>query len=178
MMYNGFVQFIEDTSLVSESFSIIETKLAFLWSRMQFSDEYKDALKVQSLTFVDLLEALGIIADRISLPTANELEQLGYASILEWHLDRDKEKLTEEKEKDGEEEGEVDEDQGVEAAERPKSTGADDTEKTQPLADEVADLLNLVFHRLYYKQGEDDTMTLDMDELLKEVKKRDKELGT
>ena len=81
-MYNGFVQFIEDTSLVSESFSIIETKLAFLWSRMQFSDEYKDALKVQSLTFVDFLEALGIIADRISLPTASELEQLGYASIV------------------------------------------------------------------------------------------------
>ena len=43
---------------------------------------------------------------------------------------------------------------------------------------ETPDLLNLVFHRLYYKQGEADTMTLDMDELLKEVKKRDKELGT
>ena len=178
MMYNGFVQFIEDTSLVSESFSMIETKLAFLWSRMQFSDEYRDALKVQSLTFVDFLEALGIIADRISLPTTNELERLGYASILEWHLDRDKEKLTGEKEKDGEEEGEGDEDQGGEAAERPKSTGADDTEKTRPLAEEVADLLNLIFHRLYYKQGDDETMTLDMDELLKEVKKRDKELGT
>ena len=39
-------------------------------------------------------------------------------------------------------------------------------------------LLNLVFHRLYYKQGDDETMTLDMDELLKEVKKRDKDLGS
>ena len=183
MMYNGFVQFIEDTSLVSESFSVIETKLAFLWSRMQFSDEYKDALKVQSLTFVDFLEALGIIADRISLPTANELEQLGYASILEWHLDRDKEQLAEEdrEEQGGEEEGGEEENEGGEASgasERPKSTGADDTEKTRPLAEEVADLLNLVFHRLYYKQGDDETMTLDMDELLKEVKKRDKDLGS
>ena len=76
----------------------------------------------------------------------------------------------------GEEENEGGEASG--ASERPKSTGADDTEKTRPLAEEVADLLNLVFHRLYYKQGDDETMTLDMDELLKEVKKRDKDLGS
>ena len=31
---------------------------------------------------------------------------------------------------------------------------------------------------MYYKQGDDETMTLDMDEFLKEVKKKDKDLGS
>ena len=37
-----------------------------------------------SLTFTDFLEALGRVADAKSLPTASDLDEAGYASILDW----------------------------------------------------------------------------------------------
>lgn len=175
MMLNGFLQLVEDASLVCESVSLTEIKLSYLWSRMQYSDEYKDALKVQSLAFVDFLEALGVIADRISIPSPQELQQLGYASVLDWHLDRDKEELKDEEEQDGEEV-----EQKEPNLERRNSTSSspDEPEKARPLAEEMTYLLDLIFHRLYYRQGDEETMTLNLDELLKQIKKRDKEVGS
>jgi hypothetical protein len=43
-----------------------------------------------SLSFIDLLEALGRVADAKSMPTASDLDAAGYPSILEWALDKER----------------------------------------------------------------------------------------
>jgi hypothetical protein len=50
---------------------------------MSTIDEVRDYAKFESLTFVDFLEALGLVADTKPLPRANDLAEAGINS-LQW----------------------------------------------------------------------------------------------
>ena len=67
-----------------------DATLAFLWSRMQIVDEIKDYARYTSFTWVDLLEALGRVADMKSLPLDSDLEVAGYPSILDWAIEKER----------------------------------------------------------------------------------------
>ncbi len=43
-----------------------------------------------SLTFIDFMEALGRVADMKTLPTASDLADSGFASIMEWALEKER----------------------------------------------------------------------------------------
>ena len=58
-------------------FTIQDATLAFLWSRTQTIDEIKDYPKYTSITFIDMLEALGRVADMKSMPMESDLEAAG-----------------------------------------------------------------------------------------------------
>ena len=47
-------------------------------------DEIKDYQKYTSITFVDMLEALGRVADMMSLPSQSDLEAAGSLNAVGW----------------------------------------------------------------------------------------------
>jgi hypothetical protein len=63
--------------LKNYSFLLQDATLAYLWGRMQTVDEIKDYQKYISITWVDMLDALGRVADMKSLPTKADLEAAG-----------------------------------------------------------------------------------------------------
>jgi hypothetical protein len=86
----GWLQLMNDAQLVDGQFTLQDSTLAYLWSRMQTVDEIKDYQKMISLSFIDFLEALGRVADMKSFPTSQDLEHAGYNDILEWAIDKER----------------------------------------------------------------------------------------
>ena len=76
---------LDAAGLVDDQFTLQDGMLAYLWSRMTTIDEIKDYSKYESLTFIDMLEALGIIADMKALPLGSDLAAADI-NILEWQL--------------------------------------------------------------------------------------------
>lgn len=87
---DGWLAFMTDARLIDSQFTLSDACLAFLWARMHVIDEIKDYGRYTALTFVDFLEALGRVADMKSLPTASDLDEARYSSILDWALDKER----------------------------------------------------------------------------------------
>lgn len=71
-------------------YCVQDAMLAFLWSRMQTVDEIKDYARYTSHTWVDMIEALGRVADMKSLPQESDLGDAGYDNILDWAIDKER----------------------------------------------------------------------------------------
>jgi hypothetical protein len=77
------MKMMELLELVDDDFTLQNAMQCYIWSRMSTIDEVKDYTKFESLTFVDLLEALGQVADHKHLPLASDLQEAGINS-LQW----------------------------------------------------------------------------------------------
>jgi hypothetical protein len=82
---DGWMKMMEGMELVDDDFTLNNAMLCFVWSRMSTIDEAKDFARFESLTFVDLLEALGQVANNKHLPLAIDLQEAGISS-LQWAL--------------------------------------------------------------------------------------------
>lgn len=82
---DGWMKMMEALELVDDDFTLNNAMLCYVWSRMSTIDEVKDYSKFESLTFVDFLEALGLIADSKTLPMASDMAEAGINS-LQWAL--------------------------------------------------------------------------------------------
>jgi len=82
MQMEGFILFCEQCALLGPKTGVSkrEAKLIYAWSQMQVSDEIKKRQKLISLSFVDFLEALGRMAELISPPTEERLEEYFHAT--------------------------------------------------------------------------------------------------
>ncbi|GFH06880.1 uncharacterized protein HaLaN_01595, partial [Haematococcus lacustris] len=75
-----WLQLLTDTGLFHKHFGTREAKLAFVWARLRHIRESNDLRayqRVRSLTFREFLEALGRVADMMSLPPEAELRLAG-----------------------------------------------------------------------------------------------------
>ena len=181
-----------------------DATLAFLWSRMQIVDEIKDYARYTSFTWVDLLEALGRVADMKSLPLDSDLEAAGYPSILDWAIEKERLEGNDSQRKDaaaaaGEgDNGEGDEGAAASAAEAGRSGGATSPSgmggggggglfraresagyaapKSRPLHVKLELLLDLIFRRLFWDPSQPESV-FSHDGLLRMVKKVDKDMG-
>ncbi|KAL6759102.1 hypothetical protein V8C86DRAFT_1376225 [Haematococcus lacustris] len=92
-----WLQLLTDTGLFHKHFGTREAKLAFVWARLRHIRESNDLRayqRVRSLTFREFLEALGRVADMMSLPPEAELRLAGcdgekptaqyYTSVRAW----------------------------------------------------------------------------------------------
>lgn len=82
---DGWMKMMEALELVDDDFTLQNAMLCYVWSRMLTVDEVKDYSKFESLTFVDFVEALGLIADSKMLPMASDMAEAGINS-LQWAL--------------------------------------------------------------------------------------------
>lgn len=82
---DGWMKMMESLELVDDDFTLNNAMLCYVWCRMSTIDEVKDYSKFESLTFVDLLEALGQVANHKHLPLTSELQEAGIDS-LQWVL--------------------------------------------------------------------------------------------
>ncbi|GMH33927.1 hypothetical protein BSKO_01761 [Bryopsis sp. KO-2023] len=157
---DGWLQLFDDTKLVDTHFTLQDAVLCFLWSRMIVQDEVKDFGKYESMTFVDMLEGLGRVAEMKSLPSMLDLDDAGYENMFEWAAEK-------------EQKGEEGEKQDVF---RRRPSGELGIEKTRPLVVKLEGLLDLIFRRLYFDPSQPEN-EFTHDALLKMVKKIDKDMG-
>ncbi|KAH8088855.1 hypothetical protein JL720_6823 [Aureococcus anophagefferens] len=66
---------IKDCKLISDDLTSREMRLAFWWSRMVVIDEVKQRAKFMTLTWVEFLEALGRMAEMMTLPDDDDLRK-------------------------------------------------------------------------------------------------------
>lgn len=77
------MKMMESLELVDDDFTLNNAMLCYVWCRMSTIDEVKDFNKFESLTFVDLLEALGQVANSKHLPLSSDMQEAGINS-LQW----------------------------------------------------------------------------------------------
>lgn len=178
----GWLQFMQDASLIDSQFTLQDANLAFLWSRMAVLDEIKDYGRYTSLTFVDFLEALGRVADMKSLPLDSDLDSAGYNNILEWALDKERMEGNPDN-KAGQSGTPVPGDDGDMVSSshhadifKARESAGFDAPKNRPLYVKLELLLDLIFRRIYYDPTNPD-LPFNYDGLLKLIKKMDKDLG-
>ena len=159
MRLEGWSLMLEEGGLISFDFTLNEARLCWLWCRMLVSDEvglYDNNVRV---TFVDMLDALGRVADYMSLPTEVEYKKHQFANIYDWKLARDNSPDL------------LDTEGKPMFVTRPSSVfGAP---KTRPLHVKIHSLLDLMFRALDYHPGEE----FSYDGLKKRMAHKDKELG-
>lgn len=82
MQMEGWISMCEACCLLGTKTGVSkrEAKLVYAWSQMQVSDEIKKRNKMISLTFVDFLEAIARLAELISPPTKERLEEYFHAT--------------------------------------------------------------------------------------------------
>ncbi|CAG9462609.1 unnamed protein product [Pedinophyceae sp. YPF-701] len=146
--------FIQDAKLLDEDFSLQQSSLCYVWSRMTTVDEIGKFAKFESLTFIDFLEGLGRIADIKSLPSLESVKEMGLNNMLDWKLAVDSGSIARERRPS----------MGIEAA------------KTRPLSVKVESLLDLTFRQLMYIPGEQNDFTID--KFTRKMKRDDHALGS
>lgn len=57
---------------------------------MYVLDEVKDYSRHESMTFVDLLEALGRVAEMKCIPPVLDMREFGYQNAFEWAVDKER----------------------------------------------------------------------------------------
>lgn len=113
-------------SLWSDDFTRQEARFAFVFARMQVYDEVKHMSEWASLTSTDMLDALGRVAEAISVPTKEEMKDLDVSNAHAYFAAVVGEGLTHER--------------------RPSAEFGQP--KTRPLAEKVARLLEMMFVEL------------------------------
>mmetsp|Transcript_40938 Transcript_40938/g.130859 ORF Transcript_40938/g.130859 Transcript_40938/m.130859 type:complete len:346 (+) Transcript_40938:284-1321(+) len=133
----GFIGGIEETML-----SLDEARLIFKCSQMNVVDEYKAQIRLQTLRWVDFLEALGRVAEVIELPTLKTLQASGFTSHIQWGdimmVDANNNRV----------EAEEDEDEGLLTMRT-----QDDVDLNRPLASKIECLLDMLFARVAEKEN-------------------------
>ena len=76
---------MSDVRLVSDGLSVREARLAFWRSRMCVIDEIKSRTKFMTMTWISFLEALGRLADYMSIPIDDDLHSIGADDIMGYH---------------------------------------------------------------------------------------------
>ena len=75
------IGYVNLTGMDGGDMNLIYQQIVFIYLlfplRMGTIDEIKDYQKYTSITFVDMLEALGRVADMMSLPSQSDLEAAG-----------------------------------------------------------------------------------------------------
>ena len=66
--------------LVDKDLTLRECSLCFAWSRMHVTDEVASFRKLEALTFVDFIEALGRLSDYMKMPTREQLKSHGWGA--------------------------------------------------------------------------------------------------
>ena len=75
---------IKDCKLISDDLTSREVRLAFWWSRMVVVDEVKQRPKFMTLSWTEFLEALGRMAEMMTLPTEEDLQRVGAVNIVDF----------------------------------------------------------------------------------------------
>jgi hypothetical protein len=154
-----WMEFCKDANLIDEEYTLPNSQLVYLQSRMTVVDEVGRWSKYTVMTWVDFLEAFGRTADQKSIPSLAEIHDMGYENMLDWKLAIDA--------------GEI------QYVRRPSATGHHKpTENifTRPLADKVEALLDLAFRTLCYIPGEENPYSVDI--FTRKMKKIDHALGS
>jgi hypothetical protein len=82
---DGWMRMVEAYGLVDDDFTLNQAVLCYVWSRMAIIDEVRDFSRFESLSFMDFLEAIALIADMKHLPLASDLSAAGI-NILQWAI--------------------------------------------------------------------------------------------
>jgi len=75
----GFIGKLQETQISAD-----EGKLIFRCSQMNVVDEYHSQIRMQTLRWVDFLEAIGRLSEMLQLPTLKALRANGYSSHIQW----------------------------------------------------------------------------------------------
>jgi hypothetical protein len=81
---DGWMQMLDDAGFIDDQFALRYAKMCFVWARMNVFDEFKNAERLESLTFVDFLEVLGRSADIKHFPSTEQLAEGGYATAIDY----------------------------------------------------------------------------------------------
>jgi hypothetical protein len=82
---DGWMRMVEEYGLVDDDFTLNQAVLCYVWSRMATIEEVRDFSRFESLTFIDFLEAIALVADMKHLPLASDLSAAGM-NILQWAI--------------------------------------------------------------------------------------------
>mmetsp|Transcript_30148 Transcript_30148/g.41742 ORF Transcript_30148/g.41742 Transcript_30148/m.41742 type:complete len:249 (+) Transcript_30148:2-748(+) len=160
LFMDGWMELMENTGLIDESFTILEARLCFLWSRMKVVEEIMDYERYTALTFVDFLEALGRVADTKMIPTDEELTKAGYSNRYAWYLE-DKQSPTESIPR--------------------RSSARLNGDSKRPLHKKIEGLLEIIFRCIWYDpagKGQQSTdQEFEYESLASTLVKVDKSLG-
>ncbi|KAK3275778.1 hypothetical protein CYMTET_16108 [Cymbomonas tetramitiformis] len=161
MRMDGWDAIVQRASLLDDKFTLQESRLIFVMSRMHVSDESEDYGKYQSISFIDFLEAISRTADLRWFPTTDELAEAGYKEGM-WQWFRSQEVG----------------DQPPATLPIPRRPSAESAmaPKTRPLAEKLEIFLEVFFQRLFFDPKVPDAL-YTKENLLKQLKKQDKELG-
>ena len=81
---DGWMQMLDDAGFIDDQFALRYAKMCFVWARMNVFDELRSLDRLESLTFVDFLEALGRAADIKHFPTSEQLSERGYTHAIDY----------------------------------------------------------------------------------------------
>lgn len=75
---------LAETRILGELITMREVRLSFWWSRMVVADEFKSRFKFMTHSWVEFLEAIGRIADLMSLPTDEDLASVNAINMIDF----------------------------------------------------------------------------------------------
>ncbi|KAK9825957.1 hypothetical protein WJX74_001162 [Apatococcus lobatus] len=177
-----WLNLIGDCKMTDAAFPLNRAQLAYLWGRMGIVDEIKDYGRYESLTFTDFLEALARLAELKPLPSASDLADGGRIAMpkvssilssvppaLAWLG-----KLMLIFSASGVAWRRVDNILQWQLDNAKDTMG--DSLNTRPLYAKLELLLDLMFRRLYYNSAQS-TQDYSLDNVLRLLKKKDKDMG-
>lgn len=77
---------VKDCHLVSDDLTSREVRLSFWWSRMVVVDEVKQRMKFMTLSWTEFLEALGRMAEMMTLPSDEVCAMVGASNIVDYYI--------------------------------------------------------------------------------------------
>lgn len=85
---------LDIANLCGDTMTLRQGTMSYVWSQMTVVNTLSTAankLCAQTITFIDMLEALGRVADiyAAALPTREQLRKVGYTHVLEYALEQD-----------------------------------------------------------------------------------------
>ncbi|KAK9816567.1 hypothetical protein WJX72_002063 [[Myrmecia] bisecta] len=161
---DSWMALLEQAHMLDAEFGLQQAQLAYMWSRMAVVDEIKDYARYESLSFMDLLEVLGRMADMKSLPTSLELSDAGFDNILQWHIEKESSATAQ------------DQDNAPDIFKARDSARLGAT-KSRPLYAKLEVLLELIFRRLSFNPAQPNE-PYSLDAVIRILKKADKDMGS
>jgi len=152
----GWMQLMDDCKLIDDHFTERLAKLCYLTGQMCVIDEVKNRKKLEEMSWIEFLDAIGRVGELVHLPTDEYLANSGYPNVLDFRISQ-----------------ETETDPAMIMPVRPSNTVAG--ERTRNLWVKVRILLDYMWRRL--DTDPQDPKPFDRARLLKSIKKLDKDMG-
>lgn len=159
MQKDGWMQLMHDACVIGEHFTERAAKMCYCEAKMNVIDEVNKRPKIMSLQWVEFLEALGRVSDRVHLPTQQQVNESSFRDrgVLAFMLDQENQ------------------DPAHRILRRNSNTSLR-ADKTRPLAEKLDVLLEYIFQRLDYNPAQ--PRAFDKARFIRSIMQQDKQMGS